>query len=589
MSTIVNGSFLDRIRMGGKNSPPMQSTSGLPPPPTPAGLVIDSYKNFPDTTELLSGPNAPAGLRIPEELQNYAACFKNSSGEAFLCYVQEHQQRVRGYMHAMRNELATLRVPCSTETLLVTEEVLTEARKAAEIRKSNSSSGSMSKYEAVEQFRKWVEIANLYKATDLHMQIQGGGRGQVMVRVDGELEPLEGTQKGLTDTQVLQAMKAAYETLGDRHSNSDGTFSEWKSISCMISASLGIPNLRLRFTSQRTVFGPCAVMRLLTSDMSKEPMSFESMGFAASQIELFEKAQRMDQGLILQCGVTGSGKTTGAKTFIETHPKNGRAVIYQIADPIEYILKGTAQIPVQRDILTLNEVGKKDSYSEVVETMLRMDPDIADVGEIRDVISARALANVVKSGHLGMGTLHVGGITGIFQRLTDPKIGLDRSELTNGSLSFLLCYQALSPVLCTNCSLDFEGATQQHKTAGNDREASFLGSIVRGLQALPTNSTGLRFKNLEGCSVCRNRGTSGLTIVSEMMIPDDEWLDISAEGKDRNAWNAFRANYSDRDLTSPNMTGKSVMEHAMFKAQLGQIDPRQIHRFGMLDAYEVLK
>ena len=318
-------------------------------------------------------------------------------------------------------------------------------------------------------------------------------------------------------------------------------------------------------------------------------MSFESMGFAASHIELFEKAQRMDQGIILQCGVTGSGKTTGAKTLIETHPKNGRAAIYQIADPIEYILKGTVQIPVQRDILTLNEAGKKDSYSEVVETMLRMDPDIADVGEIRDVISARALANVGKSGHLGMGTLHVGGITGIFQRLTDPKIGLDRSELTNGSLAYLLCYQALSPLLCKHCSLDADDATKQLKILGNDREAAFLSSIVRGLQDLPTNSTGLRFKNLEGCSECRNRGTSGLTIVSEMMIPDDEWLDISSEGKDRNAWNAYRANHSDRDLTSPNMNGKSVMEHAIFKAQLGQIDPRQIHRFGMLDAYEVLK
>ena len=588
MNRAATGSFFDRLPFGGKDTQvPVKSFPGHPV--VVPNKVIDTYKNFPDCLEMLSGPSAPAGLRIPQEVQNYAACFKNVSGEAFLCYVHEQSSRVRSYLHAMRSELAALKIPCSTETLIVTEQVLTEARKAAEVRKSNSSSSVSSRYEAVEQFREWVQIAARYKATDLHMEILAGGRGQVMVRVDGELEALEGTQGGLTDTQVHQAMKAAYETLADRHSNSDGTFSDAKGISCMISTSLGIPNLRLRFTSQRCFFGPTAVMRLLTTDVSKEPMSFEAMGFAPSHIDLFEKAQRMDQGIILQCGVTGSGKTTTAKTLIETHPKNGRAAIYQIADPVEYIVKGTRQIPVQRDILTLAEAGKKDSYSEVVENMLRQDLDIADLGEIRDVISARALANVCKSGHLALGTLHVGRLSGILSRLSDPKIGLDRAELTNGSLPSLLCYQALVPILCKECRLDADSAKAQLLAVGEDREAAYLGRIVRSMQKLPLNADAVRFKNMEGCEVCLGRGTSGLTIVSEMMIPDDDWLDMSADGKDRNAWKAYQRNYSDRNLTSANMHGKSVVEHTMYKSQLGLVDPRQIERFDALDTYEVIK
>lgn len=591
MNRTASGSLFARLAFGAGGKPASEPNSAAirPQLPLAAVKVIDTYKNFPDCTEMLSGPSAHAGLRIPEELQNYAACFKNIAGVAFVCYVHEHSKRVRSYLHAMRNELSALKIPCEPETLLVTEDVLKEARKAAELRKSNSTATGTTRYEAVEQFREWIQVAARYKATDMHMEILAGGRGQVMIRVDGELEALEGTQNGLTDTQVHQSMKAAFESLAERHSNSDGNFSDAKSISCMISSSLGIPNLRLRFTSQRSFFGPTAVIRLLTTDVNKEPMSFESMGFAPSHIELFDKAQRMDQGIILQCGVTGSGKTTAAKTLIETHPKNGRAAIYQIADPVEYILKGTRQIPVQRDILILSEDGKKDSYSEVVENMLRMDLDIADVGEIRDVISARALANVCKSGHLALGTLHVGRLSGILPRLSDPKIGLDRAELTNSSLPFLLCYQALVPLLCKDCNLTAIEAIEQVKSLGDEREAAYLGSIARSLRGLPLNSDAVRFKNVEGCASCRQRGTSGLTIVSEMMIPDDDWLDTSAEGRDRKAWNQYQQKYSDKSLVSPNMHGKSVIEHAMYKAQLGLVDPRQIERFGALDTYEVIK
>lgn len=155
-------------------------------------------------------------------------------------------------------------------------------------------------------------------------------------------------------------------------------------------------------------------------------MSFAEMGFAPSHVEMFERAQRLDAGAIGQMGVTGSGKTTAAKTFIETHPKYGSAAMYQVADPIEYPISQMHQIYVQRNLMTLNETGKKDPYSEVIEALLRNDPDLVDVGEVRDVLSARAMANIAKSGHLSMFTLHVDSVAGAINRLTDPKVGLTR-------------------------------------------------------------------------------------------------------------------------------------------------------------------
>ncbi len=78
-------------------------------------------------------------------------------------------------------------------------------------------------------------------------------------------------------------------------------------------------------------------------------------------------------------------------------------------------------------------------------------------------------------------------------------------------------------------------------------------------------------------------------MLAEMMLPDDPWLDLSAQGKDREAMRHWRTTYSDRRIDSPNMSGKVVMEHAIYKSLMGTIDPRNIERHGVLDLLEVLK
>lgn len=581
------------LRQVGSSPASQASSMSASQPGSLRKSTINTYRNFPTWSEILSGPNFSGGMQVSAELSRWCACFKINAHEAFICHVPEQLERVRPHLNSMRNELVNQRLSCSSEYVAVTEAVLAEARKAAESRRSTSSAAAgATQYESAELFRSWIQAAKKISATDLHLEVNGGGRGQVLARIDGYLEPLEGTGGGLSDAKVLNAIKAAYESLADRHSNSDGTFSEAKSMSCMISQKLNIPDLRVRFASQRGFGGPKAVCRLLSTDVRTQTMGFLEMGFAASHVELFEKAQRMDEGIVLQCGVTGSGKTTAAKAFLETHHANGRLAIYQVADPVEYVIKNVHQINVQRDIATLSHGDKKDPYSEVIETLMRMDPDIIDLGEIRDVISARAAVNVAKTGHMAMGTLHTGSVSGAFSRLTDPKLGLERAELTTGAFPLLLCYQALSAKLCPHCAVDLETAKSQLIAANDEREAKYLDRLHATFMGLPVSPEKLRFRNLEGCEKCRahgRRGTLGLTIVAEMMIPDEEWFEISAQGKDRLAWRTFRQSYSDRDLCSENMTGKTVQEHAMLKAQLGLIDLRQVERFGPLSEYELIK
>jgi len=545
--------------------------------------VIKDAASFPGWITVLSGPAMTGALNVPVELQDKLLAVKLTSGRIAIAHDPLDFAQVKTRIYLMRAELVDLGLDVQPNTLAVTAQVLREIRVAAE--KKTGSQGAEVRSAAVEQFRQWIVQAKELGATDVHLRIRGGNRADVMVRVDGDLEHLPASKAGLTNHQVLTCMKAAYESLADRHSNSDGNFSELETRSCIIDSQLGIPNLRLRFNSERGFYGPAAVLRLLTTSVNHAPMGFADMGFGLSHCALLEKAQRMESGLMIQCGITGSGKTTAAKTFLETHPKNGIGAFYQVADPVEYLIRGVHQIGVQRSIATLSQVGKKDPYTQTVESVLRMDPDIVDVGEVRDPISARAAAIIAKTGQFAMCTMHTGSVMGILNRLVDPNIGLSRSELTAGNMLGLLSYQALVPKLCPQCALDLPHARRNAQDTPRDQH--YLDFIVQTLgQRLGLDTSGLRFRNHEGCEACRQRGTKGLTIVAEMMIPDDEWLDLSAQGNDRAAWRNYQNTYSDGDLASANMCGKSALEHAIYKALNGALDPIGLERFGLFEKYQ---
>ena len=549
--------------------------------------TIKESGKFPGWISVLSGPAVTGALNVPPELQDKLLAVKLTSGRVVIAYDPSEIAELKSRISLMRSELSDAGHSVDANSLPVTAGVLKEIRLAAE-KKAHQGAGEI-RSAAVSQFREWIEQAKALGATDVHLRIRGGGRGDVMVRVDGDLEHLPDSQAGLTNNQVLTCIKAAYEALADRHSNSDGMFSEMEPRSCIIDTQLGIPNLRLRFNSLQGHYGPMAVLRLLTTSVDFKPMSFESMGFAPSQCALLQKAQRMEKGLMIQCGIPGSGKTTVAKTFLETHPKNGIGAFYQVADPVEYLIRGVHQIDVQRSIATASQDGKKDPYSTIIESILRMDPDALDVGEVRDSISASAVAVAAKSGQIALGTLHTGSIMGIMGRLTDDKIGLSRGELTSGKILGLLTYQALVAKLCSQCALDEKEALRRFDAQSDKRPHAYLSLTVKTLRdQFALDVTGLKFRNHEGCSVCRQRGTKGQTIVAEMMIPDEDWLDLSAAGNDRAAWRNYQERYSDWDLTSGDMTGKSVFEHAVFKALQGEIDPTGIERFDLFENYQNL-
>lgn len=537
--------------------------------------VIKDYAKFPAWRSVLSGPNGKGNLMVPASLASSLAAVELEDTRVVICMAEDLSEMEHARARAMRQELRGDGRMVVTEMLTVTKAVLASVMATAGNRRAGLSGDEASG--AIATFRSWVRQGLELGASDIHLEVRGGGRGAVRIRVDGVLETLPGCQS-LTSKQVQDVITAAYEQLADKHSNNAGSFSGEKTMTAMLSEKLAVPGLRLRFASQRGLHGPKAVLRYLRTGQNNY-MSFEEMGYSQEHISLLKRAQR-GRGMVVFSGQTGNGKTTAAATFIATAPNLDHKAIYQIADPIEYNIPGAHQIPVQRNMIDIAADGEKDPYTATIEGTFRMDPDWLDVGEVRDIVSARGMAAAAKGGHLSIGSTHAPSARAVVTKLIDASIGLSRSELcSTDDIIRLIVYQALVAKVCQNCALHHDEFI--HTAGFNADIAAEIEAAIR----LGLDTTKLRYKRSGGCPACRNRGTNGMTVCAEMIYPDDNWLDYTLRGEDRAAWANYRSAHSDKLLFSESTHGKSAFEHGAHKVANGLIDIRSLLDHGSFVEY----
>jgi general secretion pathway protein E len=422
--------------------------------------------------------------------------------------------------------------------------------------------------------KTWLTYAVENRATDIHVEINGSA-GQVRFRIDGELETMRTAGGGVyASRHVEDCLAALYNNEQQRKSGSDSLFDASKNLYCMVPyTSVPGHTLKLRYQSLRGNEGPKVILRLLHVNDEQPTLTFEQLGYAPSHIALWETAMQTPSGAILIAGITGSGKSTTQKSFIELNPAAASSAIYTIEDPVEYPIRHAHQYPIQRDLS--DPAASARLYTETVAALMRADPDIVMLGEVRDEPSARALQQLVETGHMGLATVHAHLLSGIIPRLTNPEVGLNREVLTAPNMLTLLVYQALVPKLCPACSVP---------TAEALVTAPEVAATVAHFEALQLPTRQLRWKRMGGCKHCAHRGTIGLTVVAEMHMPDEDWLAAIRTHDDSRAVEIYRS-YSDGNLASFNMVGKTVFEHALWKALQGHIDARQCTRFDSFSRY----
>ncbi len=248
----------------------------------------------------------------------------------------------------------------------------------------------------------------------------------------------------------------------------------------------------IRVSTVPTVHGESVVMRLLRRD--KLTLDFAALGIQGPQLERLQHALAQPNGMILVTGPTGSGKSTTLYTALQGLNTEQRKII-TVEDPVEYQLEGVNQIQVKASIGL--------SFASALRSIVRQDPDVIMVGEMRDLEAARICVQSALTGHLVLSTLHTNEAAGSITRLLE--MGVEDYLLT----STLLCVvgQRLVRRLCTHCAEAYQPLPE------------LLSTLCERAHLTPQHD--MRLYRANGCPSCNGTGFNGRIAIVEVLPMND--------------------------------------------------------------------
>jgi general secretion pathway protein E len=318
------------------------------------------------------------------------------------------------------------------------------------------------------------------RASDIHLEPFENGL-KVRYRIDGLLRETEVLSPRLRPAVISRVKIMAKLNIAERRLPQDGRIKI---------AFRGMP-LDLRVAVTPSLHGEAAVLRLLHREAVA--LDFESLGIGGANRDALLRILERPHGIILVTGPTGSGKTTTLYAALSRLNTAERKIL-TVEDPIEYQIEGVTQIQVQPAIGL--------DFANVLRSLLRHDPDVMMVGEIRDGETAEIAVQAALTGHLVLSTLHTNSAAGSIARLIDMGVPeyLLASTLT-GAMG-----QRLVRTLCPDCREPFETLPELAQELGLDRLAG--GESVRLWRA-------------RGCENCHGTGFRGRTTISEVLVASD--------------------------------------------------------------------
>ncbi|MHB0818484.1 GspE/PulE family protein [Stutzerimonas stutzeri] len=335
-----------------------------------------------------------------------------------------------------------------------------------------------------------------------------------------------------------------------------------------------------RWASMATDQGPSVCIRLLKSDKSVVTQSLEDQGFLPSQVGMLERAQLSEGGAIILAGVVGSGKSTTIAHLLSSLPRTRK--IITIEDPVEYRIANALQNTISRSL----ESNDDEAFSAKLKTIKRSAPHDLLLGEIRDRVTGQAFMDLSGSGTNVYATVHAKSACQIPERLASSAIGVPNSFLASPGILNLLVFQALIPVLCPHCALPLEALVHEGgiDIRGIRREPDYWKHYIERIARIyALDPQPMRIKNALGCPHCQRaevpelNGYAGRTVVSEMIEPnaDREILRYVMSG-DTLRLQEHLERLERTPIADSDMSNKSIMECALYKAVNGVFDPRDI-------------
>ena len=322
-------------------------------------------------------------------------------------------------------------------------------------------------------------------ASDVHIEPDRDGT-HIRYRIDGHLREMLKPPKGLHASIVSRIKVIGRMDIAEKRLPQEGR----------VHLVADRREIDLRVSSMPTVLGEKIVLRIL--DKNNLSFDLEDLGIRGIDRRAVEAMVRSPYGLILVTGPTGSGKTTTLYSALDLL-RNEATNIVTIEDPVEY------QLPLVNQIQVTERVGL--NFVRALRSILRQDPDVIMVGEIRDEETARVAIQAALTGHLVMSTLHTNDCPGAVCRLLD--MGIEPYLISASVLGFVA--QRLARTICPSCKTSYYPPHNLLKSVGWEHKTSEL------------------FQRGEGCRQCNNTGFRGRMGIYEVMLLDAELKKIIQE------------------------------------------------------------
>lgn len=328
------------------------------------------------------------------------------------------------------------------------------------------------------------------KASDIHVE-PAEAETAIRYRVDGILRKSDAQPPNLGGAIVSRIKLLAHLNIAERRLPQDGR----------IRLRVKGHEIDLRISTVPTVHGESLVIRILDRDSVRFTLS--GMGFSEKNLQIFESLLSRPHGILLVTGPTGSGKTTTLYAAL-SELDSERLKILTVEDPVEYQLPGINQIQVHTQIgLT---------FARALRSILRQDPDIIMIGEMRDTETAQVAVQASLTGHLVLSTLHTNNAASAIVRLED--MGVERYLITSTVTGVLA--QRLVRTLCPHCKEQTELSAENWLQLGLNKFSSTPKPIYRAV----------------GCAQCNDLGYQGRAAVHELFVLDSKMHQAILDGAD---------------------------------------------------------
>ncbi len=315
-------------------------------------------------------------------------------------------------------------------------------------------------------------------SSDIHLE-PGKEKMQVRCRIDGVLQPLMQIRKNLQDPVLSRFKILAGMDIGEKRLPQDGRLQEiWQG-----------SQVDIRVSTLPTLFGESMVLRLLNQQQVHPELA--SLGFSKAHLETFRHLISQPHGLFLVTGPTGSGKSTTLYAALSGMDRRQKKII-TVEDPVEYQMEGISQVAVRPKIgLT---------FARCLRSILRQDPNIVMIGEIRDKETAEIAIQAALTGHLVFSTLHTNTAAGAVTRLLD--MGVEPYLVSAALLG--AAAQLLVRRLCPHCKA-------QYLAEKGGWEETYLHLSPNAPLYHPV-----------GCNHCRHTGYIGRLAIQELFVLEEE-------------------------------------------------------------------